>query len=271
MPLLDPWLELYQDGEQFWLIDERWGMAQINTLRGQWRSWILRQACLDPLRLVEGAAIWPMAQLLRARGLHLIPAPSIVRDDLGVVLLSTFSVGPELTCLAQAGFQIVGQRWTAIRCEDGRIELLHMPGAVEYPAPPRLPGVRGAPSGTWPQWVDLAGQFPQSSRHHAFCHVVLIADAARRTDAHAAELSVSQAQELLRQAWPIVDIHPTGRSPQLPGRMAQISRCVQIQLSRNPRDLIALLDCIRDTVPKAAPRVTVFIRNMRRPVPCPAA
>src|SRR5687768_6042276 len=63
-------MEIYEEGERFWLVDYRWGMAEVNLLKGQWRSWILPQPKLDPLRCAEMAVLWPMAQLLRARGLH---------------------------------------------------------------------------------------------------------------------------------------------------------------------------------------------------------
>jgi hypothetical protein len=42
-------------------------MAEMNLLKGTWRSWILPSATLDPLALRRAAVVWPMAQLLRAR------------------------------------------------------------------------------------------------------------------------------------------------------------------------------------------------------------
>ncbi|MBC7773235.1 MAG: hypothetical protein H7210_12120, partial [Pyrinomonadaceae bacterium] len=37
----DDLMELYHEDERFWLIDERWGMSELNLLKSQWRSWIL--------------------------------------------------------------------------------------------------------------------------------------------------------------------------------------------------------------------------------------
>src|SRR5436305_14062724 len=34
-------LDIYEEGERFWLVDDRWGLAEINLLRNQWRSWII--------------------------------------------------------------------------------------------------------------------------------------------------------------------------------------------------------------------------------------
>jgi hypothetical protein len=70
-------LELYEDEERFWLVDDRWGIAEINLLKGQWRSWVLPNPAIDATRVAEMAVLWPMAQLLRARGLYLLPAASV--------------------------------------------------------------------------------------------------------------------------------------------------------------------------------------------------
>src|SRR3954469_9446025 len=34
-------LELYEEQERFWVIDERWGLCEINLLKSTWRSWLL--------------------------------------------------------------------------------------------------------------------------------------------------------------------------------------------------------------------------------------
>src|SRR4051794_27220527 len=62
--------ELYEEGERFWLVDERWGMVEVNFLKGSWRSWVLPQPRMDPVRVAEMAVLWPAAQLLRPRGLY---------------------------------------------------------------------------------------------------------------------------------------------------------------------------------------------------------
>jgi len=257
VPQVDPWLELYQDEERFWLVDERWGISQINFLRGQWRSWILPQPTADPLRIAEGAVLWPLAQLLRGRGLHLAPAIAVARDGWGVLILVPFSIERELVCLLRRGYRIVGQRWTALREEDGRIDLLHMPGVVErvFAPRPRLGlGIRQS------HWVDLEREFPKSIQHHAFCDMVLMVEPGRRSAAHASDLSAPEAEQILRYDWPIVDIHPSRRSLSMPQRMAQMCRCATVQLSRNPEDLVVLLDSLRDTSPGHAPQVALFTR-----------
>lgn len=262
VPQTDPWLELYQDGDRFWLVDERWGISEINLLRSQWRSWVLPSATADPVRRAEGAILWPLSQLLRPRGLHLLPAVALARDGCGTLILAPFSIEPELTRLMAAGYRLVSQRWTALRHEDGHISLLHMPGVVDRAFPPRLrtgTGVRES------QWVDLAAQFPDSSQNHAFCDTVLIVEPGRRSVAHASDLSVPEAEQMLRGDWPIADIHPSRRSPQIPQRIARSCRCVQIQLSRNPDDLVVLMDSLRDTMPRRAPRVALFIRTDHLP------
>jgi hypothetical protein len=73
-------------------------------------------------------------------------------------------------------------------------------------------------------------------------------------------LSVPEAEQILRGAWPIIDIHPSGRSGLMPQQMAQLCRCAQVQLSRDTGDLLVLLDSLRDTTPGHAPRVALFTR-----------
>src|SRR6185437_2710408 len=40
-------MELYEEDERFWLVDDRWGITEINLLKGTWRSWILPNPQLD--------------------------------------------------------------------------------------------------------------------------------------------------------------------------------------------------------------------------------
>src|SRR5687767_2130445 len=51
-------LELYEDGERFWLVDDRWGIAEMNLLKGQWRSWILPTPAVDAVRCAQAAVLW---------------------------------------------------------------------------------------------------------------------------------------------------------------------------------------------------------------------
>ena len=35
------------DAERFWLVDDRWGIAELNLLRGRWRAWVLPRPGVD--------------------------------------------------------------------------------------------------------------------------------------------------------------------------------------------------------------------------------
>ena len=232
-------IELYEHEERFWVIDDRWGMAEINVLRGQWRSWVLPHAKLDPVRLLDTAVLWPLSQLLKNKGVYLVPAVAVARETTGVLLLCSFSLEPELTSLLGGTYDIVAQRWTVIREEDGRVSLLHLPGATERQLPPRLR------SETADEWIDLTAQRPLQVRCHAFCDAVVVAEAGRRPRAHLRQIAPLDAPTLLRRSWPMSELHPHRRHGQLPTRLAQLCRCYQLQLSREPRDLYALLESIR--------------------------
>src|SRR5205814_3217508 len=39
VPTTSPVLELFQECERFWAIDDCWGICEINLLKGQWQSW----------------------------------------------------------------------------------------------------------------------------------------------------------------------------------------------------------------------------------------
>ena len=91
-------MELYCEGERFWLIDDRWGLTEINLLKGQWQSWILPEPMIDAPKL-SSAILWPLAQLLRSRGLYLLPAASVTRAGWGMLILSPFGLEPELQAL----------------------------------------------------------------------------------------------------------------------------------------------------------------------------
>ena len=244
LPQSDPWLEVYHDEDRFWIVDERWGLAEINLLRGQWRSWVLDGARANPLQQIEGAMLWPMAQLLRSRGLHLVPAASVARDGWGALILSGFAIGGELELAMRQGYRVVGQRWTAARMQDGRIELLHVPGVVEPETPPRL---RGLGAGEMTSWIDPVTEIRGCSQSHAFCNAVVIIEPGRRSDPRIRELTVNDAREMLRRRWPIAEIHPSRRAGQLSSQLAQLCRCASAQLSRLSGDLPVILESLRET------------------------
>jgi hypothetical protein len=259
-------VELYKDGERFWLIDERWGMAELNLLRGNWRSWVFSHPTADATVCAENAVVWPLAQLLRNKGLHLLPAISVARQGWGALLFSSFGIEPELSALARNGYQIIGQRWTAVREEDGQVAMLHIPGWVERQTAPRLRylGVESQVGR-----LDLTREFAGAFQHHAFCNVALIVESGRRPHAHLRDLSHSAAINVLKRSWPLVDLHPQRRAGQLPPKLALYCRCAQLQLSRDPLDLLRLLEGIRPEPSRAMasdlPKVQKLAATWRPP------
>lgn len=235
-------LELYEDGERFWLVDDRWGIAEMNLLKGQWRSWVLPRPAIDETRVAEMAVLWPMAQLLRARGIYLLPAASVAFGERSFLLISPFGIEPELTALIRGGYRVIGQSWTAIREHDGRFELLNFPGQVERPIPPgmRLSGGGGGGEAA-PTWIDLMRDFAGAEQRQGWCDGVLITSAGRRAVAAVRPLDRGSAAQELRTSWPMFELHPSRRHGQLPSRLAQKVPCYQLTLSRDPRDVLRIL------------------------------
>jgi hypothetical protein len=231
----------------------------VNLLKGIWHSWILPHTSTDSLRCAEAMVIWPMAQLLRGRNLYLLPAAGVARDGWGVLLLTSLPIEPELTHLIRCGYRLVGQRWTALRENAGRLEMLHMPGQVEHMSAPRL---RGATEPAVVDWIDLAEEFPGVTQFSAGCDAAVIIEPRRRPHAHVNELSEQLALNSLRQHWPFVELHRMRR--QLPLKLAQRCRCALAQASRRPEDLGVLLETLRPTVSDAA---RIDPRRGRRYVP----
>jgi hypothetical protein len=236
-------MELYEDGERFWLVDDRWGLCEINILKAQWRAWLLPEPQIDAFRCVEAAVLWPMAQLLRRRGLHLVPAASIATDGWAGLVVSRGAIDRELAALADAGVRIIGQRWTALREEDGRLSLLHMPGMTEHTPRARRLGIVNDTA--IPRWVDLTSQRPECYQHHAFCDGVLMIEPARRPRSQVIEASSINAIHALKRNWPIVELNPGRRQGQFVSRLAQSCRCYEIQLSREPGDLARIVRSIQ--------------------------
>jgi hypothetical protein len=259
-------VELYKDCERFWLIDERWGMAELNLLRGTWRSWVFEHPTADATVCAEDAVIWPLAQLLRDKGLHLLPAISVARGGWGAMIFSSFGIEPELSALARNGYQIIGQRWTAVREEDGQVAMLHIPGWVERQSAPRL---RYLGAEAQVGRLDLTREFAGAFQHHAFCNVALITEPGRRPLAHLRDLSHSAAINVLKRSWPLVDLHPQRRAGQLPPKLALHCRCAELQLSRDPQDLLRLLEGIRPGPSKAKaaelPKVQTLVTAWQPP------
>lgn len=242
---IDQLAEIYRDQDHYWLVDDRWGICELNMLRPQWRSWILPRPIVDPVHCAEMAVLWPMAQLLRARSLNLIPAASASLGKWGVLIISPYGIEPELAAMAHAGYRIIGQRWTALREEeDGRLTLLHVPGRVERFAPPHLRTIGEAPAASW---VDLTEGQPWAAGTDAFCDAVIIVDPGRRPRPSIKPLQPGPTNDLLRRFWPMIDLEPDRRaSGLLPARMARRCSGARVQLSiRNPREILTLLDELR--------------------------
>jgi hypothetical protein len=238
VPTTSDLLELYEDEERFWLVDDRWGIAEMNLMKGQFRSWVLPKCAIDDTRVAQMAILWPLAQLLRARGIYLVPAASVAFADRSFLMISPFGLEPELTTLIRGGYRIIGQSWTAVREENGRFALLNLPGEVERPVPP---GVRLASGEPAPTWIDLMREFCGVEQRQGWCDAVLIATAGRRATASARPLDRGSAAQVLRGAWPIFELHPSRRHGQLPARLAQKVPCYHLNLSREPRDLLRIL------------------------------
>lgn len=201
IPTSFPWIELYQDSDRFWLIDERWGLAEINFLRGQFKSFVLPQTSLSAVELLEGAFLWPLAQLLRPRGLHLLPATALARRDSGVLLLT-----PTRLPTVLRSTKVIGRPWTALREEDGRVDLLRLPGMGENARPSQL---------------------------HAYCDAVAVFSAAPCDPTPLG---------LLRRHWPMLEIHPTRRGSTLAGVLAQSCRCIHAPPPQTAADWLRLLE-----------------------------
>jgi hypothetical protein len=261
LPASDPWLELYQDGERFWMVDERWGIGEINLLKGQWRSWVLPGSTMDPFHLAEASLLWPLAQILRPRRVHLVPAASVVRGGWGILLLSPFSLEPELGRLIKCGYRVIGQRWTALREREGTVEMLHLPGLVEKG---KSVTSRRRGTGSAVQWLDLNREYAGCSEKSALCHAVLMAEPGRRSAPKFVDLAIPEAQEQLKRLWPIVDIHPSAGAGKLANRLAQMCRCASVQLSHDAADLALMLESARTSEPQGSPRVTILTSDMQR-------
>jgi hypothetical protein len=228
--------EIYVQDERAWVFDERWGMSEINHLKAQWKSWIVPQPRLDTVRLTELSVLRPLAMLLKNRGLHLLPAAAAARDGFALLAISPFGLERELAALLDARYRIIGQRWTALREDEGRLTLLGMPGVVQQ---------RPAGIGMKGDWIDLTASNPLSTQQQAVCSAVMIIDAGRRSRATMSPWSPADAATVLRLAWPLPELHPNRRRAALASRIAQICPCHRVRLSHEPREWLSLLESLR--------------------------
>ena len=234
-PCYHPLLELYRtgDGGRWWIVDERWGMCEIDLVAGTWRSFVLPSPAVDDITLFESAVWWPMAILLRGRGLHLIPAASFGRNGRGVLLLSRADVTPELLALPQSGIGIIGQRWTALREEgDGSIALLPVPGRTLS----RSNQSRSL-AGDAPDAFDAAALLACGP---ARCGLVLLAEPMRRLQGSSSPLNPVAAAREIGLAWPVPPIG-NAKANTLPTGLAKRCPIHRLSLGRDGSDLPRLL------------------------------
>ncbi len=259
----DDLVDIYSLAEQSWILDDRWGMCEINLLKRRWQSWVLPHPSLDPVRLVEAAVLWPMAQLLRLRGVELIPAISVERAGWGALILSPYSITGEISRLLRAGYRVIGQRWTALVPQYGRIVLRHVPGVVEsFDARSKLIGRETA-------WIDLAVQHPWSAAQLCSCDAVIVIAPGRRGTSRGHVVAPAESQALLRRHWPLSEL-PLNRSRVQPtiSALAAQSLCMSLQLSKHADEFLQLLEFARH---RSASKIQVSIRGALRRHFVPAA
>lgn len=262
----DDLVELYEDRERFWLVDDRWGLCQINLLRGEWTSWVLPQPRLSGVEVVDAAVLWPLAQLLQPRGLTLLPAVSLTRSGFGAMIISPFGIEPELSALIDAGWKIIGQRWTGVQDDEGQMAMLRMPGAVERTASGRI---RGATDEAISGLVDLTAETPDAMAHHSFCDAVILVDAARRGSVSAKPVRGGGVAAAIRKAWPVFELHGQPRAQNLPARLAAECTVYEAQLSRKAEQFVMAMDKIASMrVPRPARLTPQLIpQQQARPIP----
>jgi hypothetical protein len=210
---IGPTMELYHEGERFWLVDDRWGIAEINLFKSSWRSWILPQRRVDPVTCAQMTVVWPLAQVVRGRGLWLLPGAVAVT---GALVLGAFDSVREIEALATAGRRMLGARCACLRQEGDRFTLL----PVTEP----------------------------STGEPARLEMVLIVGSGRRAAAHATPLDGDAAREALCRAWPMAELHRSRRG--VPLKLAGACRCFAVQLSRRGEDFAALLESLAPPKPQ---------------------
>ena len=225
--------ELYQERERLWVVDEQWGISQVDYLRGSMVSWVLPRPGIDIVEIVDRALLWPLAQLLKCKDLHLIPAAAVTRGGFTTLVVSPFDITGELVALVRSGYRVVGQRWVAVREEQGRTELLSFPGLVKLPGGRPLV-VEG--------YSDLLDMYLGVGQPHAFCDAVALVTPGRRVAGAVREIPAEDAGELLRQAWPIPELHPRHRPTTLLSHLSRRSRVVEMDLTRTATDVLNLME-----------------------------
>jgi hypothetical protein len=252
----DGLVEIYSLAEKHWILDDRWGACEIDLLKHRWKSWVLPTPSLDPVQLAEAAVLWPMAQLLRSRGVEIVPAISIERAGWGALVIAPYPIPGEISRIIRAGYRVIGQRWTALVLQNGRIVMRHIPGLVQSLAS------SGRSIGRRPIWTDLSSDNPWASAELAWCDAVLTIAPGRRSKTVGRVVSAVESQTALRRAWPIPDL-PVNR-PRLQHPAALLARdclCLNLQLSRHEDEFLDLVEFARR---RGAVKAEVSINNALR-------
>ncbi len=250
--------ELWRDGERFWLIDETWGVCELNLMRRTFRSWVLDQGQLDPVRCLEQAVLWPMSQVLIAKNVALIPAAAIIHNDRGILLISPFNPEPELSMLHAAGHAVVSQRWVTMREDDSTASrpMLQRVGMPMEVSPLPQPRSRvGVSSSSATLWTDLHSAKSAVTNHMSTpnqsavqthvqtrCDAILLVEPGRRTVPSVRQLTGASATAAVKRAWPMPDMLMGPKQSQMAARLAAGSQVFQVELSRDPRALLRLLN-----------------------------
>src|SRR5205823_528097 len=94
-------------------------------------------------------------------------------------------------------------------------------------------------------WLDLTRETPGSAQNHSFCDAVAMVAPGRRPMPAMRQINRSNALVALRQAWPLIELHPQRKLGPIPIKLAAQCRCYETQLSRCPEDFLKLLDQMR--------------------------
>jgi len=258
----DELVEIYSLAERHWIVDERWGVCEIDLLKHRWRSWLLPHPLLDPVALVEAAVLQPMAQLLRLRGVELVPAISIERAGWGALIIAPYPISAEIARIVRAGYRVIGQRWTALVRQNGRIALRRVPGVLESPVLPGKSLSRAA------AWIDLTRDNPWASADLAWCDAVLAIAPGRRSNSQGRVVPTGESQAFLRHVWPLRQL-PLDRPRQHPAAtLAGQCICLSLQLSRHEDEFLQMIEFARK---RSTSRVQVSISRALRRITVPAS
>ena len=242
-------VEIYSLAERRWIVDPRWGVCQIDLLKHRWQSWVLADPRLDGVQLAEAAVLHPMAQLLRPRGVDLVPAVSIERAGWGALIIAPYPISAEIVCIVRAGYRVIGQRWTAVVRHNGSTILRRVGGPMESSAPHAA-------------WIDLTADNPWACAELARCDAVLAIAPGRRTTSQGRVLPAAESQAFLRHAWPIRQPPPDRPSLHHPAAtLADQCICLRLQLSRHEDEFLQLIEFARK---RSAARVQVFVNPALR-------